>query len=144
MAVITISRQYGSGGTDVATRVCELLGYRYFDKDLMADVAHEAGLSPQEVVDFPEDEHQVGSFLDRLFGRTPKVTRQARVWKEDATGSRSVEVAELDTSQSIAMVRSIIQAAYRGGDVVSVGRGGQVVLKGLPGVLHVRIEAPLD
>ena len=32
MTVITISRQYGSGGVAVAARVCELLGYRYFDK----------------------------------------------------------------------------------------------------------------
>jgi hypothetical protein len=32
MAVITISRQYGSGGREIAARVCDLLGYRYLDK----------------------------------------------------------------------------------------------------------------
>ena len=51
MAVITISRQYGSGGDEIASRVCELLGYRYFDKRMMAQVASEAGLSSKEVID---------------------------------------------------------------------------------------------
>ena len=39
MAVITISRQYGSGGDEVASRLCELLGYRLFDKQMMAQIA---------------------------------------------------------------------------------------------------------
>ncbi len=44
MAVITISRQFGSGGLEITNRVCELLGYRYLDKLLMAQVAAEVGL----------------------------------------------------------------------------------------------------
>ena len=35
MAVITISRQYGSGGDEIAVRVCKILGYTYFDKKLL-------------------------------------------------------------------------------------------------------------
>ena len=42
------------------------------------------------------------------------------------------------------MVRSTIQAAYKQGNVVIVGRGGQIILQDKPGVLHVRIKAPLD
>jgi cytidylate kinase len=56
MAVITISRQYGSPGNEIAVRVCEILGYHYFDKRLMAQVASEVGLSEQEIVDFSEEE----------------------------------------------------------------------------------------
>jgi CMP/dCMP kinase len=143
MAIITISRQYGSGGREIAARLCDLLGYRYFDKDLMAEVAHEAGLSPQEIVDFPEDQHRVSSFLDRLL-RRPQVVFQARSWTEDKSGTRTHAVTEMDATQSITMVRSLIQAACNLGDVVIVGRGGQVVLKDQPGVLHVRIQAPLE
>ena len=36
MAVITFSRQYGSRGDEIAERVREMLGYRLFDKSLMA------------------------------------------------------------------------------------------------------------
>ena len=45
MSVITISRQYGSGGDEIAARVCEILDYRYFDQRLMSQVAVKAGLS---------------------------------------------------------------------------------------------------
>lgn len=42
------------------------------------------------------------------------------------------------------LVQGAIHAAHRQGNVVIVGRGGQAILKGLPGVLHVRVQAPLD
>ena len=74
MAVITISRQYGSGGTEVANRVCELLNYKYLDKEIIAAAAAEAGLSGGEVVEFHEEASEVRSFVDRLLfpGPTPK------------------------------------------------------------------------
>jgi cytidylate kinase len=143
VATITVSREYGSGGRGVAARLCELLGYRYFDRDLMTEVAHEVGLSPQEIVDFPEDQHRVNSFLGRVL-RRPQPVRQARAWTEDKTGARTQELVELDARQSIAMIRSVIHAAAKQGDVVIVGRGGQVVLQGQPGALHARIHAPIE
>ncbi|UCH19256.1 MAG: cytidylate kinase family protein, partial [Burkholderiales bacterium] len=45
----------------------------------------------------------------------------------------------LDDEQSVAMVRQTILAAYRQGNLVIVGRGGQAILRGKPRVLHVRI-----
>lgn len=59
MAVITMSRQYGSGGDEIAVRVCELLGYRYFDKALMAQIAAETALWEGPIVDYSEDDHRV-------------------------------------------------------------------------------------
>ena len=75
MAVITISRQYGSEGDEIAANVCQVLGYRSFDKQLMAKVATEVGLTEGEVVDFTEDQHKVRGFLDRLWGAKPIVTQ---------------------------------------------------------------------
>jgi cytidylate kinase len=142
MTVITISRQYGSGGDEIAARVCEMLGYRYFDKRLMAEVALDVGLSPTEIVDFSEDHYQGRSFLDRLLGRerNPRVVGR---WTEDTRGARIKESAELDEAQTITFVQSIIEAAYRHGNVVIVGRGGQAILKESPGVFHVQVQAPL-
>lgn len=146
MAVITISRQYNSGGDEIASKVCEMLGYRYFDKRLMAQVATEVGLSPTEIVDFSEDDYQVRGFLERLFGWGRGSRRVAHVgtWTEDAGGTRVKEMMDLDETRTITFVQSTIQAAYRHGNVVIVGRGGQAILKGLPGVLHVQIQAPLE
>ncbi|MBN1246798.1 MAG: cytidylate kinase-like family protein [Anaerolineae bacterium] len=141
MAVITISRQYGSGGDEIASQLCELLGYRYFDKSMMAQVASDMGLSSKEVIDSPEDRHQVFGFLDRLFGQ-----KVAEAWesRDEVSGARTVELGELDSKSFVATLRSIVQTAYEQGDVVILGRGGQVILRDQPGVLRVRIEAPFE
>ena len=141
MAVITISRQYGSGGDEIASRVCELLGYRYFDKRMMAQVASEMGLTSKEVIDSQEERHEVLSFFERLFGH--KVT-EARVSTDEASGARTVELGELDSKRYVTMVRDLIQTAAQQGDVVIMGRGGQAILKDQPGVLHVRLDASFD
>ncbi|HZW02857.1 MAG TPA: cytidylate kinase-like family protein, partial [Anaerolineaceae bacterium] len=143
MAVITISRQFGSGGDQIASRVCQMLGYRYFDKRLIASVAAETGLSSEDVVDYSEEQHQVQSFLGRLFNRARPVG-EVRVWREDTLGERTAEVERLDQARATGMVQLAIQKAYLQGNVVIVGRGGQVILKDKPDVLHVRIEAPFD
>jgi cytidylate kinase len=144
MAVITISRQYGSGGDEIATRVCAELGYRAFDKLLMAQVASEMGLSEREIVDFSEANYKVRGFLERLFGRrSARVVAETGTWTQDTSGARTVQVEQLDEEWCVRMVRTTIQAAYERGNVLIVGRGGQAILQDKPGVLHVRLHAPL-
>ncbi len=144
MAVITFSRQYGSRGDEVAERVREMLGYRLFDKRLMAQVASELGLSDNEIVDFSEANYKVRNFLERLFTRrSGRVVAETSTWKEDTTGARTVEMARLDEERCIGMVKATIHAAYKQDNVVIVGRGGQAILSEMRDVLHVRIEAPL-
>lgn len=143
MAVITISRQYGSGGDEIANQVCSILGYQYFNKYLLAQVASEVGLLEQEVVDFSEDTHEVRGFLDRLLSGPRVVVSQAQYWQEGSNDIAGVNVVKLDESQCIKMVQIIIDAAYERGNIVIIGRGGQAILKKKPGVLHVRIEAPM-
>ncbi len=142
MAVITFSRQFGSGGDAIAARVAELLNYAIFDKTMMAKMAAEVGLSAQEVVDFSETDYRSQGLLDRLLGRTKNVG-EIRTWTEDIQGVRRPEKARISEDRAIALVRGVIVAAYKRGDVVIVGRGGQAILKDYSGVLHVRVEAPL-
>ena len=101
----------------------------------MLKVAAEVGLTEGEVVDFTEDQHRVRGFLDRLLGSPSLVVTQSHAWSE---------VKVIDAADSIPLVQSIIRAAYKHDKVVIVGRGGQAVLRSDPGVLHVRIEAPLE
>jgi len=143
MAVITISRQYGSGGDEIAAQVCEILRYQHFDKRLIARATLETGLSEQEIVDYSEENHKVRGFLDRLLGRQA-VVAQTRVWREDATGGRSAEDIKLSEEAALTLVQKAVRSAYRIGNVLIIGRGGQVILKDGPDVLHVRIEAPLE
>jgi cytidylate kinase len=135
MTVITISRQYGSEGDEIAANLCQILGYQLFNKQLMMKVASEVGLTEGEVIDFTEDQHRVRSFLDRLLGNPAPLVTQSHSWSE---------VKVIDAADSIPLVQSIIRAAYKHDNIVIVGRGGQAVLHNDPGALHVRIEAPLD
>ena len=143
MSVITISRQYGSGGDEIAEVISKKTGYRIFDKHLLARAAREAGFSEQEIVDYSEDHYKVKSFFERLFGRSRPVA-QMRTWVEVKSGVRTSEELSLSEEQALAFVRKAIRTAYELGNMIIIGRGGQVILRDKPGVLHVRVEAPLD
>ena len=141
MAVVTISRQFGCGGLEVAAKVCELLGYSFFDKGLMAEVATDVDLSASDVVDFSEDNYNVKSFWERLLGRGPKTVHEHETGREDTSAGDVLTTEKLDESQCILFIRSTIRAAYQKGGVVILGRGAQAVLRDMPDVLHVRLTA---
>ncbi len=139
MPVITISRQYGSGGDAIGKHVCEALGYSYFDKNLMARVATETGISESDIVDMPEHAYKLRGFFDKLLGRRRSA---AEAWKE-ATGKEILPLEALDEARSVNLIKNTVLEAHKHDNVVIVGRGGQAILREQPGVLHVRIIAPL-
>jgi cytidylate kinase len=114
MAVITISRQLGSLGCEIADAVSQQLGYRKVWRGLINQAARQAR-TPEMALDILDD---LG-----LFGLKP---------------SPLEEKAYLDA------VRELIEEHARAGNTLIVGRGGQAVLRGWPNTLHVRIIAPLD
>jgi cytidylate kinase len=114
MAVITVSRQLGSLGCDIADAVAQQLGYRKVWRRLINQAARRAR-TPEMALDMLDD---LG-----LLGLKP---------------SLSEEKAYLDA------VRELIEEHARAGNVLIVGRGGQAVLRGWPNTLHVRIIAPMD
>lgn len=132
MTVITISRQFGSGGNEIARRISATLGYRHFDKLMMAKVAAEVGISEKELVDFSEDTYKMQGYLSRLLG------------ERLSSAISAAEVDRLDADYSLNLTQSVVNAAYERGNTVIVGRGGQAILRGKPDVLHVRIVAPYD
>ena len=146
MTVITISRQYGSGGQEIAIRLSEILGYRYFDKKLMAQMASELSLSENDVVDLSEETYKIRSFLDHMLlgWRAPHAIALGETWKEEISHLGSGAIKKLDEAESIHLVQSLVQTAYQHDNVVIMGRGGQMILKDRPDVLHVRLEAPFD
>lgn len=143
MAVITISRQFGSGGDDIAAEICKITTYRLFDKEVLARAASEAGLSDQEMIDYCEDDYKVKNFMERLFGGARQVA-QVRVWKEDRAGVLTFEELNLNETQALSCVQKAVETAFALGNMVIVGRGGQIILKDRPGVLHVRVIAALE
>lgn len=143
MTVITISRQFGSAGDEVADRVCAMLGYSHFDKQQIEQAAEEAGLAGRKVIDYKEDDHETLTFFDRLFGQSFSMA-QMMAWMETPAYYPGPDSPEMLQEDSMALSRQAIYAASQVGNMVIVGRGGQVLLQKSPGALHVRIEAPVE
>lgn len=137
MAVITLSRQSGSEGNEITQILCERLGYQYFDKKLMADLAISMGVVPGTITDVSADQHEAKGWLERTFANFQKPFGDPSQWTIGA-------IQDAREALSVQAVRKLIYAAYERGNVVIVGRGGQVALAGKPDVLHVRVVAPLE
>jgi cytidylate kinase len=137
MAVITLSRQLESGGDEVARLLCEKLGYTYFDKKAMAQLGQEMGLAAAVAESAAEFKPTPVGLLERWFSSTPRIT-------DGNDPSTWTFRARIDALQelTIANLVDIIQAGYRKGNAVIVGRGGMATLQDKPDVLHVRILAP--
>ena len=64
--IITITREFGSGGRTVGKLLAAKLGYNFYDKDIDAAVAEESGLSPDFISESGEDANATTSFLFNL------------------------------------------------------------------------------
>jgi CMP/dCMP kinase len=138
MAVITISRQLGSGAEQIAKQLCQLLDYAYFDRTLIRQVVAESGLPVAEPIDFTERDYRVLNVLEKLLPMRRLVGHALVRWP-----SGKSELHEFYEHESVELVHTLVRAAARRGNAVIVGRGGQAILKDTPGVLHVRVVAPL-
>ncbi len=142
MAIITISREFGSGGDEVASRLCAELGYHSFSKVQITQAAKETTLGKNNVIDYTEDNHEVQHFLDWLFGRTASPVQKI-AWSENPSIATRPEHADVHDTAVLSLTKRAILAAVSAGNMVIIGRGGQIILKDTPGVLHVRFEAPV-
>ena len=122
MRAVTISREYGSGGGEIAAWLARQLGWRLVDHQVVAETARELGTN--EVVVGAHDEAREG-LLDRLM-QWPYPTSRAQREEIFDTFCRDV------------------RSAADSGHAVIVGRGGQMLLADWPDVLHVRVVAPLE
>lgn len=143
MAVITMSRQVGAGGLDLAKRLCEELGLAAFDKHMMLRVASEVGIPPEEIVDYSEAEYERRGFLDELFRRSRSVA-EFSMWIGSPAIGYERRPRILDEYDAVNMVRATILAAYAHDNMLVIGRGGQAILEYKPDVLHLRVVAPFE
>jgi cytidylate kinase len=114
MAILTISREYGSGGREIGRRVAERLGYQYVDKERLF-----------------QDLEQVGARWGKAARELDEVC--PTVWERYDWQYRGY----------VAQVESLILDYAAGDRVVIIGRGGSFLLQGIPFCLRVRLVAPL-
>lgn len=134
MAVITISRQYASGGSDVAKRVASRLGWTLIDNEFVDRVAARAGMTPEEV---EERQERVPSMVERLARALAISSPEVFVATGEPPDARFGREEDL-----VKATEAVIAHAVQEGNVVLVGRGAQSYLAEQQDTLHVYIVAP--
>src|SRR5438034_1953806 len=129
--VITITRQYASGGSEVARLVAAELGWDVIDNEFVDEVARRAGLPPDAVA---QREERAPGLLERL-ART-----LAAGSPEMFIATAGVPRVEPDEAAIVQLTERVIAEAAAQGRIVLVGRGAQAVLAQRPDALHARSE----
>jgi len=115
MAILTISREYGSGGRDIGRLVAERLNYQYVDKERLFQDLEQAGVRWGQVA------REVDEVCPTL-------------WERHDWQYRGF----------VAQMEALILEYAAADRVVIIGRGGSFLLRGVPFCLRVRLVAPLE
>ena len=117
--IITISREFGSGGRFIGEKVAKKLGIAYYDKNIINEIAEKSGLSPEYVQKNAELSPEKGLFAYAFAGR-------------DITG-KSVEDMVYEAQRKV-----ILELADKESCVI-IGRNADYILKDRDDVLNVFI-----
>ena len=121
--IITISREFGSGGRFIGEEVAKKLGIAYYDKNIISQIAEKSGLSPEYIQENAELSPKKGLFAYAFSGR-------------DITG-KSVEDMVYEAQRNI-----ILELAEKGPCVI-IGRNADYILKDRDDVLNVFIHGDM-
>lgn len=112
MRIITISREFGSGGREIGMRLSDILGFDYYDREIISEVARIGNFDEKFVEDIGEKGYHTGYTV--TYGRTFYYPQA--VWNNSA----KILLAEQQALKGI---------AERGKDCIIVGRCADVVLE---------------
>lgn len=118
--IITISREFGSGGRFIGEEIAKKLGIAYFDKKIINEIAEKSGLSPEYIQENAELSPKKGLFAYAFAGR-------------DVTG-KSVEDLVYEAQRKV-----ILELAEKESCVI-IGRNADYILKDRDDVLNVFIH----
>ena len=118
--IITISREFGSGGRFIGEEVAKKLGIKYYDKDIIGQIAEKSGFSPKYIQENAELSPKKGLFAYAFAGR-------------DITG-KSVEDMVYEAQRKV-----IMEIAEKESCVI-IGRNADFILKDRDDVLNVFIH----
>ena len=125
--VITVSRQFGSGGRTVAKLVADKLGWAYYDKELVRKIAAESGLAESYILDSGEYACSTNSFLFN--------------WAMSAESGRNP--GTLPVSDQLYIVQNnVIRDLAEKGNCVIVGRCSDYILRDRTDVLNTLRRDP--
>ncbi len=128
LPVITISRQYGSGGRQIGRALADSLGIPYYDNELITLAAQESGFDKKLFEDADKSAYNSLLFSLSMYG--------------GSTGSFNMNMPLPDR---VYLIQSdLIRKLAKEGPCVIVGRCGDYILRGEAGCLSVFLRAPQD
>jgi hypothetical protein len=130
--LITLSREYGAGGSEVGLLLGVRLGWPVLDNELVRQLAARLSCEEGEVVAM--DEH-APSFLERLASVATVTAPESRVHSRPWT---------TDPDCVAAAAREVLLEAAQNPPAIIVGHGGNCLFRGRPDVLRVRVVAPFE
>lgn len=129
--VITIEREYGSGGAAIARRLAEQLGWKLWDEQITEEIARLARVEAKEVLRCDEHVETLGRRLFKVFAR--------------GSYERALPIDEgFDTDRMVAVLGDVIHNIANQGNCVIVGRGSPYILRRRSDACHFFIYAPTD
>jgi CMP/dCMP kinase len=134
MPVITVSRQYGSSGDEIARAAADKLGLRLVGQDMLIEVAQRLGVTQLQLTERDERDSNVIADLVRTM---------RRLYPATVPRSTLDEGVEVDEATYLQVTRQVVMEIARKGDVIILDRGAAFILEGNPEVLHVLLVAPL-
>jgi CMP/dCMP kinase len=134
MPLITLSRQFGSGGSEVAERVARALDWHLYDNAVVDEVARRLKMLPADV---SAREERVPSLPERIASAMALGMPEVMPTVADLAMQPSEE-------RIVEMTKRVMEEAVLAGPAVLVGRGAQCMLASRTDALHVFCYAPLE
>jgi cytidylate kinase len=131
--ILTIEREYGSGGAEIARKIAERLGWKLWDQLLTNEIARRMNCDCRVV-----EEHE--EKRDPLFYRL--VRSFMRGSYEGSLNAPKLNIADTDCIREVA--EKVVKSAADGGQCVIVGRGSAYYLQGRRDAFHVFVYAPFE
>ena len=130
MAVVTISRQFGAGGLTLGKHLADILGYTFYDDQVLQRISEEANVSQDWVKSI---EREAGGKLHQAISSLMPRSVIDRILSD--------QKGYIDETIYIDLLRQIITQFAEQGNAVILGRGGQYILKDKSDVFHVLLTA---
>lgn len=155
MPVVTVSSQYGAGAREVGRLIAENLRLQYVDQAVLVDAARQLGVNVKRVAAHDERtdsfRERLGHFLQRALERSAaggnvdplmgagNLELMLAQSYQDVTEAAAPQVIN-DRAYLDAITHIMIELAQRG-DMVLIGRGSQMILRGDDDTVHVQLVA---
>ena len=129
--VITIGRQYGSGGREIGRLVADALGIKYYDKELLMESSKASGVKPEV---FEAADERTPSFFSNIWSFNLGFN----------TGSYLLGSSPISDEKIYAAQSNVMKTLAQNSSCLIVGRSADYVLRNHPGLISIFIHSSIE